>query len=271
MRIPRQILFSPMLLVLIPTVVCASGAHGAASPKPQGETKTIKVWTNEDLEALGPRVKPADEPGPPNAAPPALVVNLESAPVLPPKKDPRWYAQQLAALDDQLSSVSEQEDQLLHFRQTRTGLPTGLNVVAPCHGITTDNRIADLEARRLEILQELDNLADIARVNDMPPGVLVEGRGLVSAEVPLSPRQQEGRLAERYEHLTGQLAQTQLTLAGMHEDAQAHRETLLQPDSRWGGNMTTNLLQDLYERQSSLEDQIDSTQDQMQRLGMRSR
>jgi hypothetical protein len=265
MRILHQILFSPILLV-IPTVVCAGGAHRAASPNPQGNAKTVKVWTNEDLEALGPRVEPANEPGPPNAEPPALVVNLGPAPILPPERDPRWYAQQLAALDDQLSSVSEQEDQLLHFRQTRTGLPTGLNVVAPCHGITTDNRIAELEARRLEILQELDDLADTARVNDMPPGILVEGRGLVSAEVPLSPRQQEERLVESYEGLTGQLAQTQLTLAGMREDAQAHHETLLQPDSRWGGNMTTNLLQDLYERQSSLEDQIDSTQDQMERL-----
>jgi hypothetical protein len=268
MRTPEQMLLRSVLLVLIPTLAFAGGVHRSASPKPQGESKTVKVWTNEDLEALGPRVEPANEPAPPTTEPPAVVVELESPPVLPPEKDPRWYARQLAALDDQLASVSAQEDQLLHFRETDNGLPTGLNVVAPCHGITTDNRIADLEARRLEILQQLDNLADTARVNDMPPGILVEGRGLASAETPLSPRQREAQLVDRYEGLTASLGRTEETLARMQEDADLHHQTLLQPDSRWGGNLTTNLLQDLYERRSDLEDQINATEDQMKGFGI---
>jgi hypothetical protein len=44
--------------------------------------------------------------------------------------------------------------------------------------------------------------------------------------------------------------------------------TLLQPDPRWGGSPTTNLLQDLYRQQSALSDQIDATQDEMRRIGV---
>jgi hypothetical protein len=266
MRISYQIAFrsisSASLLLLIPAIASA-GATTPASPKPRPDRITVKVWTNEDLEALRPQVEPANEPAPPNTEPPAEIVTLRSPDVLPPEKDPRWYAQQLATLDSELSRVTSEEDELLHFRETSTGLPTGLNVVSPCKGITTDNRIAQLEGRRDEILQELDTLADTARVNDMPPGILVEGRGLVTPEPPPTPQQQEDALIARYQNLAGQLEETQVTLDAMQEDADAHHEPLLQPDPGWGGNLTTNLLQDLYQQQSSLESQLDATQDEL--------
>jgi len=273
MRIPRQSalarIFSAGLLLSLPGIALAGGGNSPASPKPKSDSKTVKIWTNKDLEALGgPRVEQANEPAPVGTAPAADVVNLESAPAVPAEKDPRWYAQQLTMLNDELASVSDEEGALRHFRETSTGLPAGLNVVLPCNGITTDNRILQLEASRLEILQQLDGLADKARLNGMPPGILVEGRGLVSAETPPTPAQQRKALVERYQSLTGQLAEVQVTIAGMHADATSQNMTLLQPDPRWGGSPTTNLLQDLYRQQGALSDQIDATQDEMRRIGV---
>jgi hypothetical protein len=271
MRIPRHLttasLFPASLLFFVPAITLAGGGNSSPSPKPKPDTRTVKVWTNEDVQALGPRFTRANEPTPPSPAP-ATAVNVESAPILPHEKDPRWYAQQLAALNSGLSSVSEEEGQLRHFRETSTGLPTGLNVMLPCNGITTDNRIAQLEARRQEILQQLDDLADTARVNDMPPGILVEGRGLVSAEAPLTAEQQREALVDRYENLTGQLAETQSTVAAMQAAAAAQHQTLLEPDPRWGGSLTANLLQNLYQQQSDLAGQLDATQDEMRRAGI---
>jgi hypothetical protein len=271
MQTPRKIACGSVLsaaLLLSPLIAFAGGNNAPAQPKPKPDTKQVKVWTNEDLKKLSPITEQPYRPAPPNAAPPAEAANLESSAVLPPEKDPRWYAQQLAALDEELARVTEEEDQLRHFRETGTGLSTGLNVAAPCNGVTTDNRIAQLETRRLEILQQLDDLADTARVNDMPPGILVEGRGLVSPETPLTPEQQKEALVERYEDLAGQLEETQITLNSMNEDADALHATLLQPDPRWGGNMTTNLLQALYQRQDELKNQIDATQDELRRAGI---
>ena len=269
MRIPLHLTTASLasLLFFVPAIALAGGGGLPASPKPQPDTRTVKVWTNEDVQALGPRVTQANEPTPSSPAP-ATAVNLESAPILPPEKDPRWYAQQLAALNGELSSVSEEEAQLRHFRETSTGLPTGLNVVLPCNGITTDNRIAQLEARRQEILQQLDDLADTARVNDMPPGILIEGRGLVSAETPLTPEQQREALVDRYESLTSQLAETQSTVAAMQAAAAAQHQSLLEPNPRWGGSPTSNLLQNLYQQQSDLVGQLGATEDEMRRAGI---
>lgn len=268
MRIPPRAaflsIFSASLLLLFPMIALAAGANGPAQPKPD----TKKVWTNEDLKNLPPITEQPYRPAPPDAAFEAEMANVESSGVLPPEKDPRWYAEQLALLDDELAGVSGEEDQLRHFRETSTGLEAGLNVEEPCYGVTTDNRIAQLEAQRQEILQELDDLADTARVNDMPPGILVEGRGLVSPEIPLTPEQQNEVLVERYNDLAGQLEETQIIVDSMREDANAHHETLLQPDPRWGGNMTTNLLQNLYQRQDDLGAQIDATQDELKRAGV---
>lgn len=266
MQAPRKISFSsilPAALLLSPMIAFAGGNNAPAQPKPKPDAKQVKVWTNEDLKNLGPITEQPYRPPSPYIVPPAGAAPA----VLPPEKDPRWYAQQLADLDDELSRVTDEEDQLRHFRETSTGLPTGLNVAAPCYGVTTDNRIAQLEAQRQEILQELDDLADTARVNDMPPGILVEGRGLVSPETPWTPEQQKEALVERYEDLAGQLEET-VVLQSMREDADAHQETLLQPDPRWGGNLTTNLLQNLYQRRDDLGAQIDATQDELKRAGM---
>jgi hypothetical protein len=271
MRIPGHVSFrcvcSASLLLVLPAIAFAGGANAPASPHPKPD-RQIKVWTNEDVEALGPRFEPARETvqvTPRGAA--AVTLKAVSAP-LPPEQDPRWYAQQLAPLESELESVSNEASELRRFRATATGLPTGLNLVAPCEGVGTDNLIAQLEARRQELLDQMDALADTARANGMPPGILVEGRGLVSTETPLTLQQQEKALVERYQSLSDQLADTRQTIVAMHEDVASQGATLLQPRAGWGGNMTTNLLEGLYAQQSAFESEISAAEDQMRQAGL---
>jgi hypothetical protein len=267
MLISCRFLCSASLLFILPTLAFAGGTDPSPSPPPKPD-RQIKVWTNEDIEALGPRFEPAS-PAAPAAQPRAGVVNAQARPFpLPPEQDPRSYAEQLAALEGELATVSSQASELRHFRATSTGLPTGLNIAAPCEGIGTDNLIAQLEARSQELLEQIDALSDTARASGMPPGILVEGRGLVSAETPLTPEQQDQALVERYQSLSDQLADTRLTIVGMHADVASQGATLLPSDPRWGGNMTTNLLQGLYDQQGALENEISATEDRMRSAGL---
>jgi hypothetical protein len=247
------------LVLVVPTI--ASGGTSRPNPKPDQKTR---VWTNEDVEALGPRFEPATTQ--PNQ-PAEVTVNRAPA-SLPAERDPQWYAQQLATFEEELASVSDEASELQHFRSTTTGLPTGLNITAPCEGLTLDNLIALLGTRRQELLEQIDTLSDLARVNGMPPGILVEGRGLVSAETPLTKREQDQALTERYDSLVEQQDDTRQTIVAMHAQVSSQGATLLPSDPRWGGNMTTNLLEDLHGQLGALESEIRATQDEMLRAGL---
>jgi hypothetical protein len=260
-----RILVCSVSLLLVPQIALARGGNTPASPYPTPD-RQVKVWTNEDVEALGPRFEPAR---PATTAPAQPAPASRSATPVAPEKDPRWYAQQLAPLEAELENISNQASALQQFRATGTGLPTGLNIVAPCEGYGTDNFIAQLEARRQEILGQIDALADTARLNGMPPGILVEGVGLASVETPLTPQQQDEALVARYQSLLDQLGETRSTISAMHADVASQGATLQQPDARWGGNLTTNLLEDLYNRQSTAENEISAAEDEIRRAGLR--
>jgi len=260
---------SATFLLMIPAVALAGSGISSSAPASPKPVRDVKVWTNEDVEALGPRFEvPAQALQPQQAAPAAsAVTQVVSATSVAPEQNPQWYAQQLSALESELVDVSAREEALRNFRATSKGLPTGLNVVAPCQGVGTDNLIAQLDARRQDVLQQIDAIADTARDNGMQPGILVEGRGRVSAEIPLTPAQQRAALVEAYRDLSDELAQTQDTVGAMQSDAASRSITLIQPDSRWGGNLTTNMQQNLYNRQSELQSQISAIQDQAQASG----
>jgi len=265
----RSAISAAFLLTLPAMALAGGGTSVPASPKAQ-PVREIKVWTNEDVQALGPRFEPASQHVQTRAAEPAApsAKSAISAARVEPDQDPRWYAQQLGGLESELTEVSAHEDQLRNFRATSKGMPTGLNVVAPCVGVGTDNLIAQLDARRQEILQQIDAIGDTARTSGMPPGILVEGRGRVSPEVPLTPKEQQAALVDHYRDLSADLDQTQGTVAAMDSDAASRAITLIQPDSRWGGNMTTNMQQNLYNQESELQSQISAIQDEARTSGV---
>ena len=90
-------------------------------------------------------------------------------------KDPEWYAQQAAILraelDARQTELDQQEEALAEAQSERRTEP-GVAMDRGNVGITPAAGIDILEAGVREVQDELDALSDLARQNDIPPGVL---------------------------------------------------------------------------------------------------
>ena len=252
-----------------------------AVKRPVPDTGKI-IYTNEDLEAKYGKPTPAGEIA--NAQ--ALTASEQSsvsAPVqsaarrapLPPEKDPAWYAQQTVALNDQMAEIDAQAQSLIAFRSSDTppGPGTGLVLDAPCEGITTDNRIAQLLERRREIEAQISDLEDTARSNGLPPGIFTDADAIAQSaqqQPQRTPEQRREALAERLGKLSQELEQTQSVVAGMQQDTAAQGMTLLPPNGN-GGNMTTDLLERLAAKSSALQSQLSNVADDALRAGVPAR
>jgi multidrug efflux pump subunit AcrA (membrane-fusion protein) len=157
------------LLALACFAIPARAAQQQAAPAAQ-----TKRWTNADMDRLraeglisivGPEAVTAPPPAP--APGPVYASRLE---------DPVWYADQAAALQAELSAraaaLAQAQTNLADARNLR-GITGSINMAAgETFGVTPDETIANLQAQRIETQSRLDELADLARRNDIPPGVL---------------------------------------------------------------------------------------------------
>jgi len=262
----------------IPAATFAGGgpAKPAASPKPDSQKK---VWTNDDVERLNPAFvvnrAPQTTTGSATATRvvgelPARPASASAAPSAPldPEEDPQWYAQQVTELNAELSAIDSREEQLRQFRATTAGLPTGLVLNAPCEGISTDNLIAQLDARRQEIVQQMDALGDMARQNDLPPGILVEGRGLAQIASQPTAEEQRAAVAQDARDASDELTQLQEVVAGMQDQLAVRGITFVQPTPGQVGNMTTDLVERLDSRENALQNEIGDAEDAARSIGV---
>jgi hypothetical protein len=151
----------------------APGALRAATlPHAVPALQGRRMWTNDDLEQLrtvpglisvvGQQANESVQ----DATPPAPEVMTE---------DPAWYAAQSARLQKQLES--EQADlrnfteALKDVQELNTTTP-GVNLAEDNVGITPDATVAILQNRVHQTESQLDDLEDLARQNNIPPGVL---------------------------------------------------------------------------------------------------
>ncbi len=90
-------------------------------------------------------------------------------------QDPEWYAQQAANLSDELESRQAQlSDYLQAIEDARNLRDTtgGINFAEGAIAITLEDGIDLLEWRVQETQAAFDDLEDLARRNDIPPGTL---------------------------------------------------------------------------------------------------
>lgn len=263
-----------MFLCVAPLALAAGDpAKPVPSPKPDVQKK---IWTNDDVERLNPAFSQFAGKQPKaatsqvaSAVAPAAPAQAAIAAPLPPEKNPAWYGGELANLQAELVAIEDRTSQLRNFRNTGTTAGTGLVLNAPCTGISTDNLIANLEAQRQEILAQIDALGDLARANGLPAGILVEGRGLVyPAAAQPSAAEQRAQLVRSIGDAQAELGDIEATVAGMHAQVASLNGTLQQPTPRFGGNMTTDLLDRLGNRAAALQAQIDSASDAARALGV---
>jgi hypothetical protein len=239
----------------------------AAQPR---QEQTKKVYTNDDFGWYNPSASAAGASQSAQSVPAAPETSAASSGVQPTpldsQQDPQWYARQVASLENELAAVQSREDALQQFRATSSGLRTGLVLNAPTEGISTDNLIAQLDARRQQIMQQLDDLADLARVNGLPPGTVNQP----SAPEQPSPTlaQQQDALTTQYRDISDQLAENQAVQDDMQQQAAARNITLLPSVPGQGGNLTTNLLDNLNSQADVLQSSLSDAEDNARTLGV---
>jgi len=174
----------PFALAAVLTVATAIPSRAAEKPRPaqQNQNQQKKVWTDEDLDQLRSRglisiVGQETNEGSPQstAAQPAAPSSEPTFPVYSSRlEDPEWYAQKAADLQAELDmreAALQQQQAALALAADRITQP-GLSLEQPNAGVTPAAGIAVLEAQVQEVQSELDDLSDLARQNNIAPGVL---------------------------------------------------------------------------------------------------
>jgi hypothetical protein len=169
----------PFALTALFALAIASPSRAAEKPRPAqaNQNQPKKVWTNDDMDQLRSRglisiVGPEFS----EAAAPAETAPLQPAfPVYNSRlEDPAWYAEKAADLQAELekrqAALLEQQTAIA---QAANGITQpGIALDKPNAGVTPDAGVAILTAQVLEVQNQLDELSDLARQNNIPPGVL---------------------------------------------------------------------------------------------------
>ena len=159
------------ICISLALVTAAIPLRAANGPHAGADSQTTKVWTNDDLEKLHHAglisiVGQADEEKSiSESAPQADDVTQKT----------EWFAEQAANLRDeleyrqaQLHEYQETIDDARSLRET----PGGIDLVGEDFAITPDAGVEILQRRISEAQARLDDLEDLARRNDVEPGVL---------------------------------------------------------------------------------------------------
>jgi hypothetical protein len=259
-----------------------SVATSAPRPKPAAEKK---IYTNEDLEALAARYG-ASTVG--QAAPQALPAPLAARPIpaqsiasrtvivtLPPEKDPARYARDYAALEAAIDAIDSEVAQLRNFRASDAapgaetpGVTVGLDLYAPCNGISTDNKIANLLQQRAALELEISNLEDTAQANGIRLGQLLSAASAAesgAAAPSASPAVAQAELAQIETRLaTIQGEQTSFQQAAANSNA----PFTIAPETKFGGTYQSSYLKRLDNQASTLQSQLSAVADEARRNGV---
>jgi hypothetical protein len=166
-------------------ILAACASHAAEKPRAaqparnQLDRQAKKVWTNDDMAELRSRALISivgQEPGQMPASAPAPAVG--AAPSFPAYDsrldDPDWYAKTAATLQaelDQRTGDLQQERRAITLAKDRVSQP-GVSLDDPSVGVTPAAALELLQSRVQEIQDQLDELADLARQHQIPPGDL---------------------------------------------------------------------------------------------------
>ncbi len=159
-------------VVTLGFVSMAIPLRAANRPRSGMDAQTAVVWTNDDLEKLHGLgmisiVGRMKESTPTSAAAPGPYVKTQ---------DPDWYAVEAAKLRDQLERRQTQlrgyEQALEDSQSLKNTTGGGINFDEGDIAITPEAGVEILQQRAKETQTELDTLDDLARRNDIPPGMM---------------------------------------------------------------------------------------------------
>jgi hypothetical protein len=161
------------------TLAMAFPSRAAEKPRPAqaNQNSLKKVWSNDDLDELRSRglISIVGQEATEAVAPPAPASTESTHPAYNSRlEDPAWYAQKAADLQAEL----EKREATLREQQTAMALAAegitqpGIALDKPNAGVTLQAGLAILSAQVQEVQNQMDELGDLARQNNIPPGVL---------------------------------------------------------------------------------------------------
>ena len=167
----------PLAAVLALLIACSSQAAEKPRPAQGNQNQPKKVWTNDDMEQLRSRglISIVGQEAAPQAAQTPAAPAETAFPVYASRlDDPEWYANQAADLRDELEmrEAALREQQAAIAQAPGRITDPGLNLEQDNAGVTPAAGLANLQARVQEVQSQLDELSDLARQHDIPPGVL---------------------------------------------------------------------------------------------------
>ena len=178
--------FKPLSFILILAAAIAIPSRAAEKPSAaQGnQNQPKKVWTNDDMDQLHTKGLISVFNQVPEATTqtttqtPAATSEPAPAPALatytPRLEDPQWYADKAADLQaelDRRQAALQQQQMALAQAANRITQP-GVSMDQPTIGVTPAAALAVLETQVNDVQSQLDELNDLARQNNIPPGDL---------------------------------------------------------------------------------------------------
>jgi len=168
----------PFPLAAILALAIAFPSRAAEKPRTaQGnQNQAKKVWTNDNMDPLRARglisivgqVPETTMQAPAAPSEPAFAAYASRL------EDPEWYAEKAADLQAELDKRADalREEQTALAQAADRITQPGVALDKPDIGVTPQAAIAILEAQVREVESQLDELSDLARRNNIPPGVL---------------------------------------------------------------------------------------------------
>ena len=167
----------PLAAVLALSIACSSQAAEKPRPAQANQNQPKKVWTNDDMEQLRSRglISIVGQESAPQATQAPAAPAETTFPVYASRlDDPEWYADKAAdlqvELDKREAALREQQTAIAQAADRITD--PGLNLEKDNAGVTPASGLANLQAQVQEVQSQLDELSDLARQHDIPPGVL---------------------------------------------------------------------------------------------------
>ena len=165
--------------------LAAFTSYAAEKPRPaQGNQnqsqQSKKVWTNEDMDQLRSRglISIVGQETLQASTPATSAESAAAQPTGPVYEsrldDPRWYADTAADLQAQLDKQqADLDQQLVAMAQAKDRVTQpGLSLKQDNAGVTPEAGVEILQAQLAETQAMLDELADLARTHNIPPGAL---------------------------------------------------------------------------------------------------
>jgi len=150
------------------------GQPSPAQPAPGKEKpeykKPKKVWTNDSLEELGGTSGVSVVGSPPAVR--GVEKSATKAANHVKEKDPNWYRTQLAPLHAEMDRLDKEITKTREFVNGGHTAEGKLKVNVFSVPMNPADHIAQLEKRKTEVQGKIDDLEDLARHNDIPPGAI---------------------------------------------------------------------------------------------------